>query len=50
MVKYKIEFIYQGVVQVRYFNTPQEAVRFKYNVLNALGENIEQISNPIEVL
>lgn len=48
MVKYKIEFIYNGVVQVKYFNTPQQAAYYKYRILNSLGESLEYISNVIE--
>lgn len=48
-MKYKIEFIYQGTVQIKYFSTPYEAAAYKYKILNALGESIEQISNVIEV-
>lgn len=46
-MKYKIYFIVQGVVQIKYFDTPERAYLYKEYVQNSLG--INEVSNVIEV-
>lgn len=46
MVKYKIYYVYQGVVAIRYFRTPREAMEYRERVANQL--DVTEISNIIE--